>query len=236
MKTFGEYLTESINDIGIFKSGWILGSPGSGKSYTLKKIKSGSIEPRIINTDKVFSLYKGEWNNWAKIQYKVKILNKKIYTLYINSMLPLFIDSTSTSPQAILRRKSILDSLGYDTDFLVFINTDLDIALERASKRERKVDSEFIKYSHQRSEEAKQYLRSKFKYFIEINNNDGELTNDVILSAYKKLIRYYNSPIENPIGQNIKKDLLEIKGKYYTDLEKYNMTFIKKYIDYWYMD
>lgn len=46
-----ELLTEGINDKGIFKCLFLAGSSASGKSYVLKKIKDGQIEPRIVNTD-----------------------------------------------------------------------------------------------------------------------------------------------------------------------------------------
>jgi len=41
-----DYITEGINDKGIFKACFMCGSAGSGKSYTLSKVKSGSIEPQ----------------------------------------------------------------------------------------------------------------------------------------------------------------------------------------------
>ena len=51
-------ISEGINDKGIFKACFMCGHPGAGKSYTLTKIKSGIIEPRIVNIDKAFPLFK----------------------------------------------------------------------------------------------------------------------------------------------------------------------------------
>lgn len=47
---FSKFLTESINDKGKFKAIFIIGIPGSGKTYTISKLK-GIISPRVINTD-----------------------------------------------------------------------------------------------------------------------------------------------------------------------------------------
>jgi hypothetical protein len=48
---FNQYLTEGINDKGIFKAIFMGGSSASGKSYVIKQISSGSISPRLVNTD-----------------------------------------------------------------------------------------------------------------------------------------------------------------------------------------
>jgi len=44
-------INESINDKGILKSVFMGGTPGAGKSYVLKKITDGNVNPRIVNTD-----------------------------------------------------------------------------------------------------------------------------------------------------------------------------------------
>ena len=48
------YLREGIEDKGIFKAMFMAGHPGAGKSYVLRKVKSGQVEPRLVNTDKTF--------------------------------------------------------------------------------------------------------------------------------------------------------------------------------------
>ena len=47
---FKTFLNESINDKGIFKAIFLVGIPGSGKSYTASKL-NGVISPKIVNTD-----------------------------------------------------------------------------------------------------------------------------------------------------------------------------------------
>ena len=226
-------LNEGIQDKGIFKAVFMAGTPGSGKSYTISKIKSGKIWPRIVNTDKTFPLYKEDWfNNWNKIKDKVKTINKNQLALYINSMLPLFVDGTSSQTSTVLRRTGLLESFGYDCG-MVFINTNLETSLERASKRERKVDPEFIKRVYDQTEKAKSFYRGKFDTWLEINNNEGDLTNKVILNAYKKISQFYNSPMRNPIGKEYKKVMLK-NGWKYLDPNIKDLNNIKALIDAWY--
>ena len=209
-----QYINEGIEDKGILKAVFIVGHPGSGKSYVLSKIKSGQIEPRVVNTDKVFPLYsKDEWDKWVDIKTKVKTINKNQLANYINSMLPLAVDGTGTEPSVILRRVGILESFGYDVG-MVFINTSLETALERAGKRDRPVDPDFIKRVYKRIQDAKQFYRSKFSDWQEIQNDKGELTEKVIIDAFKHMTSFYNSPMVNPVGKEIIQKMKENKWKY----------------------
>lgn len=210
------------------------GFPGSGKSYTLSKIKSGQIEPRIVNTDKSFTLFdKDTWNKeWDKIADRVKTISRNQLALYINSMLPLAIDGTSSSTSRIMKRKGLLESFGYDTA-MVFVNCSLDTALERASKRERIVDPEFIKQTYERMKTVKTYYKSLFSMFHEINNNAGEMTEKVIIDGFKKMGSFYNSPIKNPVGKRRKEEMLE-KGWKYLDPNIVKVDYINKVVGIWY--
>lgn len=231
---FENYLVnEGINDKGIWKAIFLAGFPGAGKSYTIERIKAGDIDPRIINTDKLFPLFGREkWDEWKKISKKVKITNKKMLILYINSMLPLFIDGTSADTAKILRRSGILESYGYDTG-MCFINTSLETALDRASKRERYVDPEFIKSSYGQVLRAKSYYRSKFSTWIEINNDVGELTNEVILNAFKFTRRFFNSDIINPVGKEYKRKMIKNGWKYLSP-NIINLDDIQRAVEVWY--
>ena len=227
---FLRYLTEGIEDKGIFKAVFLAGHPGSGKSYTLSKIKSGQIEPRIVNTDKFVEHFKNA--DWMAIGDKVRRLNNNQLVLYLNSMLPLAVDGTSGSVQAMLRRRGLLESMGYDTA-MVFVNTDLETAIKRVQQRDRKVEEEFIRESFKKLNENKKFYRSKFDTFIEVDNNDGELTNKAITHAFNFLTSFYNSPVKNPVGKRRIKEMKLNKWKY---LEPNVMTRdeVKKIVSVWY--
>jgi len=210
---FEEHLNEGINDKGIFKAMFMAGHPGSGKTYTAKKIRSGSIEARIVNTDKFFPFFKEDWEKWYPIADRVKKINKDQLTLYINSVLPLAVDGTAGDPALILRRRGILESFGYDTG-MVFVNTSLETAIERASKRERPVKPDFIVTAYKRIQKLKSFYRSRFDTWIEVDNDEGQLNDEAITNAFKFTGKFYLAPIINPLGKQHKEQMIENGWKY----------------------
>lgn len=209
------YIKEGIEDKGIFKAVFMAGHPGAGKSYVLSKIKSGRVEPRIVNTDKSFPLFnKKQWNEkWGEIKTKVKTMNKNQLALYINSLLPLAVDGTANETSVVLRRSGLLESFGYDIG-MVYINTSLETAIKRAQKRERQVDMGFIKNAYEQINKAKSFYRSKFQTWMEVDNNEGELNDKVVIHAFKFMGKFYNSPIINPVGQDHVAEMKENGWKY----------------------
>lgn len=217
--SFQEFLNESINDRGLFKAVFVIGPPGSGKSYTLSKL-TGNIEPRVINTDIALEFLSKKLSipatseNWRPVfrDTTKRMTSAKLFS-YLDGMLPLFIDGTSNNTSNILQRAGILESLGYDVA-MIFVDTDIETAKKRAKERalkiNREVDEEFIEKVYKASSVNKEYFKKKFTTFFEIKNNDGELTDEIILNAYRKVQSFYTSPLNNPIGvANIEK----IKGE-----------------------
>jgi tRNA uridine 5-carbamoylmethylation protein Kti12 len=227
------YLREGIEDKGIFKAMFMAGHPGAGKSYVLRKVKSGQVEPRLVNTDKTFPLFKEWWStDWPKISTKVKTINKNQLALYINSMLPLAVDGTAIDTSQVLKRIGILESFGYDVG-MIFVNTSLETALKRASKRERPVDPEFIKKVYDRVNKARSFYRTKFQTWIEIDNDDGQLTSKFITDGFKFASAFYGSPIVNPVGKDNVKVMRENGWKYLSP-NIYPMERIKSATNAWY--
>ena len=233
-----KFLNEGINDKGIFKACFLAGHPGSGKGYTIKQIKSGSISPKIVNTDTFVEFY-GPGHPWSEIGEKVKKLNKKQLALYLNSLLPLWIDGTSSNPSNLFRRSGILTSYGYDTS-MIWVTADLETLLRRNRERweedkKRLVDEDFIRESYEKLKKYKTFYKSHFKVFLEIDNNDGKFTDDLILKAYKKMSKFFNEPVKNMVGQDLIKEMKTNGYKYYTDIPRYDMKFIKRLVDTWYI-
>jgi tRNA uridine 5-carbamoylmethylation protein Kti12 len=216
---FLDYLQESINDKGILKAIFFTGSPGAGKSIISSKIGSGQIEPRIVNTDKPYEFlvhsyggtFTGEQDSFVDEAIR---LTKKQLVQYVNGMLPLFIDGTSNNPSSLFRRVGILESLGYDVG-MVFVETDLETALSRASARERTVPEEFIKKAHETVTKNKQFYKSKFgTNFLEYDNSSDVIDDAAILAMYRRSYQFFTRPVENPIGKQIIETLRERKQKY----------------------
>lgn len=221
-------------DKGILKACFMGGLPAAGKSYSISVITSGQIEPRVVNTDKYVEFLKAfNIDAWEGVKDKVKRLTKNQLAMNLNSLLPLWVDGTSSNPSSLLRRKGILSSIGYDTA-MVWVETSLETSLERAKKRKREVPEEFIRQVYEKSQSLKPYYQKEFRTFLTINNDDGELTDKVILKAYKKMNSFFNSPIQNPIGTRLVDNMREQGHKYLVDTKHYDMNFIKKLVSTWY--
>lgn len=223
MITFKEYVTESINDRGILKALFIVGIPGAGKSYTVRQL-SGAISPKVVNTDKAteflsrkFQLPSNDetWKSFFKD--RTKPLTVSMLASYLNGLLPLFVDGTSNNTSNILNRAGILESLGYDVG-MVFINTDLEVAKERALRRgaeiDRHVSLDFIEKVHAEAEENREYFRGKFEFFKEVDNNPGEFDDAAILKIFRQVAGFYSSEVENPVGKRLLETLRQEKSAY----------------------
>lgn len=217
MQSFRNFLNEGINDKGIFKAIFMGGTPGAGKSYVIKSVKSGNIEPKIVNVDKFLEFLSVQRNidisdagsdPFKALRDESKKLSKKELANFINGALPLFIDGTSAKINNMVQRMGILEFFGYDIG-MVWVQTDLDQALERARKRKRDVPEDFIKQVNEVSLKNKEFFKSKFKFFVEVSNNDGELTDKVIKKVFNKVSGFFNKPINNPIGNDFVKRMKE---------------------------
>lgn len=234
-------INESIEDKGIFKSCFMAGTPGAGKTYTINKVKSGQIEPRMVNTDKFTEFIAQQFGiapndisaNWTAYKSKIKSLSSSQLALYINSLLPLWVDGTSSKPQSVFRRQGILKSIGYDTA-MIWVDTDLETAIERNAQRERNVPEDFLRDVYKRIKNLKSYYKSEFRFFYEVNNNNGELNNDAVLEAFRKVSGFFNSPLENPIGKQLIEDMRSQGHKYLADTKDYDIKVLKRLAKGWY--
>ena len=165
-----DILTEGVYDPGIFKAVFTAGGPGSGKSYAASELfgmpeKMPFVSAqglKSVNSDKYFETYlqmKGLSQDIAKLdpaEYEQAMMlrtkSKKVRDAalknYINGRLGLLIDGTGKNYSSISIQKKKLESAGYDC-FMIFVNTDLEVALQRNFERERKLPSELVKKSWQ---------------------------------------------------------------------------------------
>lgn len=225
-----ELLTESINDKGCFKAVFMAGQPGAGKSYVASKIKSGDIEPRIVNIDKITEFL--DIHNTDIVYDKAKIISKNQLAMYLNGILPLFVDMVGANIARLKDRINVLEQIGYDTA-LVFVNTSLETAIFRAQKRTRKVNPDVVTEYYNKIKNSKNTIKSLFSFSIEINNDEGELTDSVLLKAYKRISYFYDSEIDNPIGQERQKLMID-NGWKYLDPNIMPLQDIRRLVNLWY--
>jgi len=181
-----ELLKEGINDVGIFKAVFMAGGPGSGKSAVARKLGITALGLKNVNSDTAFEnglkkanlslkMPEGEEEQRDAVRQHAKALTAKQQNSYVNGRLGLVIDSTAKNIKFIVEQKKLLEALGYETA-MVFVNTELDTALQRNRDRKRSIPDKIVKDSHAVVRSNMGKLQGLFKrrnfYIID---NDGDL-------------------------------------------------------------
>ncbi|RPH07669.1 MAG: hypothetical protein CBD54_002910 [Alphaproteobacteria bacterium TMED194] len=216
-----EQLTEGVYDPNIFKAIFLAGGPGSGKSYVAGKTIRGE-GLKVVNSDDAFeSLLKKaglslqmpdkEADLRDPVRTRAKKLTAKKQANYIEGRLGLIIDGTAREYDKIARQSNDLKQLGYDT-YMVFVNTSLDVALERNAKRPRKVPEPILT----RSWKAVQSNIGKFSLhfrqgFIVVDNNDAK--EDVFREVTKRVKSLLRKPVKNGRAREWIKHQLDLKRR-----------------------
>lgn len=170
VKLFEEFINEGFYDKGILKAFFMAGGPGSGKSYVSGELfgfdensissLSGSTGLKLINSDKSFEKFAEEagfeldqiadiksdpsrWEELMSIRDKAKKLTSNQQRNYINGRLGMVIDGTGKDFSKIETSRRLLSDLGYDT-YMIFVNTSLEVALERNKSRKRQLPDELV--------------------------------------------------------------------------------------------
>ena len=164
MKTFQDFikLYEGVEDPGIFKAFYTAGGPGSGKSHVSKASgaagtgsKMSPYGLKVIDSDPLFTkmlkdagkattatdIYSDEGQ---AIRDKAKALIAKQEKNYMEGRLGMLIDGTGKDYNKIKNSSDKLRKIGYDT-YMIFVNTSLDVALQRNEARPRSLDEDEVK-------------------------------------------------------------------------------------------
>jgi cytidylate kinase len=203
MKIFYE-LQEGINDPNIFKAFFLAGGPGSGKSYVVRKTTGGT-GLKVVNSDPAFEkLLKdagmslkmtGDDPRRDEVRGKAKELTKKIGKNYIEGRIGLIIDGTGKKYDGIAKQKAELESIGYDC-YMIFVNTSLDVALERNLKRERTVPEDITIRSWRAVQNNIGKFNNLFKNgMIIVDNNKAD--EDIILSVFRRIRTLLKNKVTN---------------------------------------
>ena len=209
MKKYHE-LQEGVYDPNIFKAFFLAGGPGSGKSYVVRRTTGGT-GLKVVNSDDAFeSLLKKaglslkmppeEFERKEKVRAHAKELTSKRQANYLEGRLGLIIDGTGRQSNKILRQKASLEELGYDT-YMIFVNTSIDVALQRNEERARSLQSSFVIKSWKDVQANIGAFNNMFRQgFIVVDNNDaGE---DVFQSVWKRIQGLFRKKVTNTRAQN----------------------------------
>jgi len=211
MKYFKE-LQEGVYDPNIFKAFFLAGGPGSGKSYVVGNT-TAMFGMRIVNSDEVFEkmiksagmtmkmntpLGKKQEPERDKLRATAKRVTLARQKNYIEGRLGLIIDGTGKDYDKIEGQMRELQQLGYESH-MIFVNTSLDVALERNQKRDRTLPEPIVVKSwndvQKNIGKFSQYFR---RNFIVVDNNDSE--EDVMGPVFKQVISLAKGKVQNPTG------------------------------------
>ena len=148
MKKLNQILAEGVYDPGIFKAFFLAGGPGSGKTFVTQSAFAGT-GLKIVNSDTLFERGLKKANLSLKmpeseaefrdiIRQRAKSTAGTILDTYMRGRLGLVIDATGRDKNVIQRQHALLTNLGYDC-YMVFVNTSLDVALQRNRNRPRSI-------------------------------------------------------------------------------------------------
>lgn len=214
-------LNEGVYDPNIFKAIFLAGGPGSGKSYIAgRTIRGGGL--RIVNSDSALEVLLKKANLSLKmpdsqaaqrdpVRDRAKKLTQKRLDNYIEGRLGLIIDGTGREYDKVTKQASELQQLGYDT-YMVFVNTSLDVALQRNANRPRSVPESIVT----RSWNAVQQNIGKFSLFFKngmviVDNNDaGE---DMFTAVFKRVRGLLRQPVKNGRARQWIQNQLELKKR-----------------------
>ena len=204
MKTFNE-LQEGVYDPNIFKAFFLAGGPGSGKSYVVRKTTGGT-GLKVVNSDNAFEKLLKDANLSLKmpedeadartpVRDRAKEITKKQQANYLEGRLGLIIDGTGKDYDKISNQSNELRQLGYDTH-LIFVNTSLDVALERNAKRSRSVPESVVIKSWKSVQANIGKFNNHFKQnLIIVDNNKAD--EDIIKQVYKRIQGLLKKKVKN---------------------------------------
>ena len=222
-------ISEGVEDPGILKCIFMAGGPGSGKSFTAmdifgidKKLVSSfsSTGLKQVNSDRAFEtllkrngidpkdlarIEREDTELWDKItkdpgsmRTQAKDITRKQKSFYEAGRLGMIIDGTGHVYSKIQKNKKHAESLGYDT-YMVFVNTSLEVALQRNKNRERVLPEELVTKSWKDVQNNLGKFQNLFGgNFRIVDNTVYKPVSKEVVKAAQKFMR---KPVYNKIGQ-----------------------------------
>lgn len=216
-------LQENTHQKYMFHAIILAGGPGSGKTWVsdnlfsqmgFQRVDSDDIfsklkRSKVINnpvTPNLIDAYKDIKDQERLKSYQVSMNRAKTWQ---NIGKPYVVDITGRRIQTVIDIRQELIEAGYDV-YMVFIDTDLNVALQRNQERERKEPENLVRSYWEDAQKAKKIYENIFKSkFHQINNNTQYLKSQyrdagrMINGWLRSASTMFGDPftVENPIGQ-----------------------------------
>ena len=233
-KTLRVELVEGVNDPGILKAVFLAGGPGSGKPYIAKglfgipeRVNVSQSGMKMVNSDKelkyllnkfgfgtdldslpdeVFSnLTNPKDPKYSGLRSFAKNLTAERRRLYQNGRLGMIIDGTGDDFKKIAAEKKELEAVGYDT-YMIFVNTTLEVALQRNENRDRVLPEKIVRDSHRAVNQNIGGFQGLFgsSNFMIVDNNDYQ--------DEKAAQKRFNMLVKQGLGKFIKRPIKNKRG------------------------
>ena len=221
-----DYIYEGVYDPGIFKAFFLAGGPGSGKTFVTQSAFAGT-GLKLVNSDVKFERDLKKANLSLKMPDEEKYFRDiirqgakqfvgKQMDQYLKGRLGMIIDSTARDYSTIQRQYNLLRNIGYDC-YMIFVNTSLDVALERNRTRSRSIPEYIVQKSWkgvQANMGAFQKVFGHSKMLIVDNNKDDkELVTQTLNTASRFIRSRLRSKPETQIAMSWIKRELEAKRR-----------------------
>jgi len=234
-KTLRVELVEGVNDPGILKAVFLAGGPGSGKTYVAKglfgipeRINVSQTGMKMVNSDKelkyllnkfgfgtdldslpdeVFSnLTNPKDPKYSGLRSFAKDLTGQRRKLYQNGRLGMIIDGTGDDFKKIAMEKKELEEVGYDC-YMIFVNTTLEVALERNENRDRVLPEKIVRDSHREVNQNIGGFQGLFggSNFMIVDNNQH-------VKDEKKAQKRFNMLVRQGLGKFVKRPIKNKRG------------------------
>lgn len=206
-----EFVNEGINDPAIFKVIFVVGGPGSGKSYVGKQLGLGALGYTTVNSDVAFEYLMQKHDLDPKmpeiekskrdvVRSRAKEITGSKMELAIQGRLGIVIDGTGHDYEKVEKLKTNFDMLGYN-NFLVVVNTRLSIARQRNEQRPRSVPDEIVVNSWREVQQNIGKFMRIFDNTAIIDNNGERDTAQQINQVYTQLVKFTKQPPNKPAAK-----------------------------------
>jgi dephospho-CoA kinase len=207
-----EFVQEGVNDPAIFKVVFVVGGPGSGKSYVSRELGLNAMGFVTVNSDVAFEYMMKKHDLDPKmppeqktkrdtVRSRAKEVTATKNDLAIDGRLGIHIDGTGDDFDKINNLKKNFEQLGYDS-FLVVVNTKLEIAKQRNQMRARTVPDDIVTNSWYNVQDNIGRFFDVFKYMAIIDNSgDSKATDQQINNVHVKLKKFVDMPPNKPAAK-----------------------------------
>ena len=213
---FERVLLEGVNDKGIFKAVFLVGGPGSGKDYVLKKTLDGHGLTEI-NSDKALEHLssKDTSDKKDKVRSKAKDVTEMKQKLAFDGRNGLIINGTGDDYEKIADIKKKLDAIGYESS-MIMVNTADDVSanrnVERGQVGGRAVPENVRKQKWQAVQEARPKFGKLFgDNYVEFDNSEDlrqsppetvKAKTEEMDQIFKQIQKFIGKPPKNEAAQD----------------------------------